>query len=104
MLEDDDCHRPPLPADAAAHRQHPHRGVEQRRHAVADDAREPGWSEVGAFSHVVSPFLDWRLPGCGGLLGAATSAQLVISRRTKLIPLATSRTEANASDSASARE
>jgi hypothetical protein len=34
----------------------------------------------------------------------ATSAQLVTSRRTKLIPLATSRTAANASDSISARE
>ncbi len=43
-------------------------------------------------------------PAGPAVFGPATSAQLVTSRRTKLIPLATSRTEANASDSISARE
>src|SRR6266540_4039007 len=55
--------RLPLPAAAAAHRQHPHGRVEQRRHAVADDAREPGGSQVRAFSHVLRAFLDWWLSG-----------------------------------------
>src|SRR6266545_3958269 len=43
-------------------------------------------------------------PAGPAVCSPATSAQLVTSRRTKLIPLTTSRTAANASDSISARE